>query len=85
MHEGGVVAVEFEQLPIQVGVETVKALEGAVITFENIKCNVKACPHKRICAQGFIKGGTRVKLASLGAEMECVEGRKMVVVDIEEV
>lgn len=85
MHEGGVVAVEYEMLPIQVAVETVKAMEGAVITFDNVKCGVKACQHKRICSQGLIKNGIRIKLVSMGAQMECVEGKKMVVVETKEV
>ena len=85
VHDSGVVAVEFEELPVQLSLDAGKAMEGAVVTYLGIDCRNNACPHHRVCSQGFIGKNSRVKILSKSDELDCVEGRKLVMVEVEEV
>ncbi len=75
-HESGVVAVEFEALPIQIALETVKALEGAVIKFPGNSCTLASCPEKRICTQRLIKKGPEDKTAFFGKGAQLRPGKE---------
>jgi len=84
IHDLGVVAVELQELPLQVAMETGKALEGAVVTFGENGCRIAACVNKRLCSQERIKKDQKVKILQKGEELECPEGKRLVVVEVQE-
>jgi uncharacterized protein (UPF0179 family) len=84
VHDAGVVAVEFEELPVKVAMEANKVMEGVVVTFSTNGCQNTACMHRRLCSQNFIKSDQKVKILTLCGELDCVEGKKLMAVEIEE-
>ena len=84
VHEAGVVAVDFEELPVMAAMETNKVMEGVVVTYVTNGCRNTACGHKRLCSQEFIKCDQKVKILALCGELDCGEGKSLTAVEIVE-
>jgi uncharacterized protein (UPF0179 family) len=72
-----VVAVEVEEMPIEVSVPSKKAMEAAVITLDGKSCPIMWCPNNPLCRREAFPKGTKVALVSVHEELECPKGLKL--------
>jgi uncharacterized protein (UPF0179 family) len=86
VHEGDKVrVVEYEELPLEIALPQRKAIEGAIISIEETECDARWCEFNRFCRRVSLPIGTRVRIISLGQDVECPAGTKMkrAIVEIE--
>lgn len=80
IHEGGVRVVEVEKVPTKAALSKRNAVEGAMVTFEESGCNTLGCPHFRLCRPWGAVEGMRFRIASVGDEIECPKGSRLMAV-----
>jgi uncharacterized protein (UPF0179 family) len=80
IHEGGVRVVEVEKLPTHAALPTRAAVEGSMITYEEIDCNHLGCANYRICRPWGAGEGMRFRIASVEKEIDCPRGDSLRVV-----
>jgi uncharacterized protein (UPF0179 family) len=86
VHDGDKVrVVEYEELPLEIALPLRKAIEGAIVSIDDTECGSRWCEFNRFCRRISLPIGTRVKIISLGPDMECPGGTKMkrAIVEIE--
>jgi uncharacterized protein (UPF0179 family) len=74
---GTVVAVEVEEMPIEVSVPSKKAMEAAVVTLGEESCPIKWCRNNHLCAGELFGKDTKVALLSVHEELECPRKLKL--------
>ena len=74
---GTVVAVEVEEMPIEVSVPSKKAMEAAVVSLDDESCPIRWCPNNFLCRRELFPKGTKVALTSVHEELECPKGLKL--------
>ncbi|MGA1794133.1 MAG: UPF0179 family protein [Thermoplasmatota archaeon] len=78
IHEKGkVIAVEVEELPMELSIPDRKALDSAVVTLDLEACSFRWCPNNRLCRYDNVPKGTKVFLSSVHEELECPRGLKL--------
>jgi uncharacterized protein (UPF0179 family) len=80
IHEGGVRVVEVEKLPTRAAIPTKAAVEGSMITYEEIDCDRMGCTHYRTCRPWGAGEGMRFRIESVETEVECPKGASLRVV-----
>ena len=84
IHEGGVRVVEVEKIPLKAVIPARAALEGAMLTFEEVRCRDLSCPSYRLCRPLGASEGMRFKILSVeNGEVECERGSKLKTVLLE--
>ncbi|MDG6224294.1 MAG: UPF0179 family protein [Candidatus Thermoplasmatota archaeon] len=86
VHEGDKVrVVEYEEMPLEIAVPVKKAMEGAIITLDGSECTWAWCASHGYCRRTALPEGARVRILSLGEDLECAKGAKLkrAVVEIE--
>jgi len=71
LHEGGVRAVEIEEIPMVVNIPKDSAT-GSVVSFEPIACKNRGCSHYYLC-HPLIKN-KKYKIVKVLEKVECPEG-----------
>jgi len=77
IHEEGVRVVEVDAVPLEIAIPDRMALEGAVITLDEQTCNNLGCEKEDLCTRHGLKVGLKYKVAEVGEDVQCPEGRKM--------
>jgi len=77
VHEEGVRVVEVEKLPTRHALPTKAAVEGSMITFEEISCNHIGCPSYRLCKHSGASEGMRFRIISVEGDVECLKGKSL--------
>ncbi|MGA1819639.1 MAG: UPF0179 family protein [Thermoplasmatota archaeon] len=78
VHEQGkVVAVEVEELPLELSIPERKALDSAVVTIDEDGCTYRWCLNNRLCRYDNLPKGTKVFLASVHEPLECPRDLKL--------
>lgn len=70
--------VEVEPVPPDCSLSARTAIEGAVLGYERIVCANAACGNYRTCHPIGIEPGMRIRVAQVGAELECPLGYTIV-------
>ncbi|MDG6221116.1 MAG: UPF0179 family protein [Candidatus Thermoplasmatota archaeon] len=72
----GVRVVDVELAPMKAVVEKKRAIEGTVITLEDVKCRKLSCPHYKACKpfRDGLRKGDKLKIISLEGGAECSQG-----------
>jgi uncharacterized protein (UPF0179 family) len=85
VHEDEVVAIEFEPLPFEIALDPKQIIEGAVVTVTNRDCRNSACKNYRLCSGEVLPNNQKVAIKKVKNELECIAGKKLVLVEVEEV
>ncbi|MBM4237428.1 MAG: UPF0179 family protein [Euryarchaeota archaeon] len=83
IHEDGIRVVEVEKVPIHCAVGQKHALEGSVVTIEDIRCRSIGCERYRLCHPVGLERSSKCKIAKIVGDIECSEGHKLVEVELE--
>jgi uncharacterized protein (UPF0179 family) len=83
IHEDGVRVVEVEKVPVKGAASKKYALEGSMVTIEEIRCRNLGCEKYRICHPLGVEKGSKAKIAKIVGDVNCSEGNKMVEVVFE--
>ncbi|UCE90825.1 MAG: UPF0179 family protein [Methanobacteriota archaeon] len=84
IHEDGVRVVEVEKVSFPAAVPSKVALEGAMLTFEDMECPNLGCPNYDLCRPRGALNGMRFKILSVeGGKVDCEEGRALKTVVME--
>lgn len=62
VHDSGVCAVEVIEVPVELSVESRKAIKGSTIIFEPPSCRVSSCEHYELCHPPGIKKSDRLTI-----------------------
>lgn len=75
IHEEGVRVVEVEKVPVRAAIPAKAALEGAMLTYEDMECGDLSCPNHELCRPRGTVTGMRFKIISTeSAKVECSRG-----------
>lgn len=69
--------VEVKKSSIEIALDAKSAIEGAIITFNPIECNLKNCKNKEICFPLGIFPKDRIKVLKIKKSIECPLKRKL--------
>jgi len=79
VHEGGARVVEVEKTETPYLIDARLALGGSTITYSlREACNNIGCELFRTCYPAGLKEGEKMKIVSVGAEVQCPAGNKLV-------
>jgi len=78
LHEGGVKAVRVVNAAITVAVRSKQAIEGAIITFKPIKCDISSCSCRELCSPTGLFEGDKCKIERLYGRIPCLKGLDLV-------
>ena len=82
LHEGGVMVVEVEKLPVEVNIKKEEA-EATAVSYHAIKCDKAMCPEYNACVPGIKEKEYRI--VEVVGDVECPKGfslRKVLIDDI---
>ncbi|MCX9013381.1 MAG: UPF0179 family protein [Candidatus Methanoperedens sp.] len=71
VHDSGVCAVEVIEAPLELSVESRKAIKGSTIVFEPLSCRVSSCEHYELCHPSGLNKGD--KLVIIDVQNEIIE------------
>lgn len=78
LHEDGVRVVEVEKVPMRAAIPAKAALEGAMLTFEDVECGNLGCDNYRLCRPLGAKRGMRFRIASVEpGDVSCERGENL--------
>ena len=80
--EGEVVAVEVEKVSTPGAVPKKGAMEGVTITYSEPKCQEVSCPNYFRCHAVGKREGQKYTVTSLGKDLDCPIGEKLVAADL---
>ncbi|MBN1390593.1 MAG: UPF0179 family protein [Candidatus Thermoplasmatota archaeon] len=66
-----VVAVEVEELPLEMSIPDRKALESAIVTIDGDGCRYRWCDNNHLCRYEGIPKGTKVLLLTIEEDLVC--------------
>ncbi|MBU3966306.1 MAG: UPF0179 family protein [Euryarchaeota archaeon] len=69
VHDSGVCAVEVIELPVEISVESRKAIKGSTIVFEPVPCNITGCINYAVCRPAGLRRGDKFTLVSVGEDI----------------
>ncbi|MEM4700481.1 MAG: UPF0179 family protein [Candidatus Nezhaarchaeales archaeon] len=75
LHEGGVVAVDVIEAPVEAAVPPKVAVEGLTISYRPLECSIKDCTFVELCRPRWLRAGDRCKVVKvLEARLSCPRG-----------
>lgn len=79
LHEGGVVAVDVVEAPVEVAVPLRVAVEGLTISYRLLKCDVKDCSLAEFCKPKWLRTGDKCRVVEvLETGLPCPRGLSLV-------
>lgn len=85
VHDSGVIAVDYEELPKECALEQKQVMEGMVVTVTNRGCENRHCSYYELCSEETLASPSKVKILQKKEQIECLEGKKLFRVEVEEV
>ena len=82
VHEEGVVAVEYEQIPFTASLNTKSALEGSIQEYSTPQCRNLECSHRDTCFPLGIKDQKKYKIVKVGEPIDCPLGYSLTKVEM---
>lgn len=85
IHDGGVQAVEVEEAPITVLLESRKAFDGSTINYEPVSCNESECKIFDACQKTGAVPGEKYRISKIIGEPEgeCLKEYSLKLVEME--
>lgn len=77
-----VVAVDVEKIPTRASIPKKQAIEGGIITFQEIKCNNIGCENYQRCRAYGKQDGQKYHIVRICGDIICPIGEKIVAADI---
>lgn len=78
LHESGARVVEVVEPEISAALPSKLAIEGAVITFLKIDCDVQACENREICFPRGLVNKDQCTVLKIGENLACSKGLSLV-------
>ncbi len=78
LHEAGARVVEVVESDILVALPSKLAIEGAVITFQKVECDVQACEHHELCVPRGLVNGDHCTILKIDEKVACSKGLSLV-------
>ncbi len=69
VHDSGVCAVEVIELPVEISVESRKAIKGSTIVYEPVPCNITGCVNYAVCRPSGLRRGDKFTVVSVGEDI----------------
>ncbi len=84
VHDSGVCAVEVIELPVEIGVESRKAIKGSTIVFEPVPCNITRCINYVTCRPSGLRRGDKFNVIRVGEDISgsCEKGYSLKVAEV---
>jgi uncharacterized protein (UPF0179 family) len=82
VYEEGVRAIEFEQLLLNLAVDSKDAVDQNTITFVGELCDNRTCKFFKICFPAGLKAGEKYQIVKVGEEVDCILGKNLKEVQI---
>lgn len=79
-NEDRVRVVEVEKIPQRTAVPKKSAIEGSVITFQDIECGRMDCSNYRICHPAAVENGKKYSVKEIEGDVDCPIDEKLVFV-----
>lgn len=77
-----VVAVNVEKIPVVASIPKKQAIEGGVITFQEIECNNIGCKNYQRCRAYGKQDGQKYRIVRIYGDIDCPNDEKIVAADI---
>jgi len=74
LHEAGVRVVEVVESDILAALPSKLAIEGAIITFQKVECDVQACEHHQLCVPRGLFNGDHCTILKIEENVSCSKG-----------
>jgi len=74
LHEAGVRVVEVVESDILATLPSKLAIEGAVITFQKVECDVQVCEHHQLCVPRGLFNGDHCTILKIEENVSCSKG-----------
>ena len=71
LHEAGVRVVEVVESDILAALPSKLAIEGAVITFQKVECDIQSCEHYELCVPRGLANGNQCTVLKIGENILC--------------
>ena len=84
IHEAGVKAVEYEELPIDFVIDKKLAIEGAIVEVTRNQCNVIGCKYYEVCTSNALSESAKYNIVSCGESFKCDMDKSLTVVKLTE-
>ncbi|MBU4340608.1 MAG: UPF0179 family protein [Euryarchaeota archaeon] len=84
VHDSGVCAVEVIELPVEISVESRKAMKGSTITYEPVPCNITGCTNYVMCRPEGMRRGDKFNVVSIGEDISdsCDKGYLLKIAEV---
>lgn len=84
VHDTGVVAVEVQEMPVRITVESRKAIQGSTIVYDIANCNNSDCMNYVFCRPEGLRRGDKFTIADVLDDMPepCEKGFSLKVVEV---
>lgn len=69
VHYQGACAVEVIEAPLEISIESKKAIKGSTIVFEPLSCRVSSCENYGLCHPSGLKKGDKVTIMDVGNDV----------------
>jgi uncharacterized protein (UPF0179 family) len=84
VHDSGVLAVEVIELPIEITVESRKAIKGSTISYEPVPCNITGCDNFVMCRPSGLRRGDKFTVVKVNGDISgsCEKGYSLKVAEV---
>ena len=83
VHDGQVVVVEVEELPLS-GMVDSEVSEGTAVTLQKLKCRYLSCPYFEVCTNPAIQPDRKYVVNKKYEKVDCPKGATLYRVDVKE-
>lgn len=80
VHESKARVVEVEKVPIPAAVHSKKAIDGSMITYEQVACDIRGCANRVLCRPVSLKDGMKLSITEVVGDIECMKGERLAMV-----
>ncbi len=84
VHDSGVCAVEAIELPVEISVESRKAIKGSTIVYDPLSCNISGCENFITCRPSGLRRGEKFTIVKVSEDISgsCEKGYSLKVAEV---
>lgn len=84
VHDSGVCAVEVIEMPVEISVESRKAIKGSTIAYEPVPCNITDCDNFVMCRPSGLRRGDKFTVVKVSGDISgsCEKGYSLKVAEV---